>query len=116
MKEPGLYPIIPKTTKAVVFLDKGRPNPVLKITREFFLLTPAFGMTAHASQGQTFGAGAVVDLRIGGSSSAMSSYVALTRVKAREDLFILRPFPRTPFIQGHTWIRAAVAKMAWRFH
>ena len=57
-------------------------------------------MTAHASQGQTFGDGAVVDLRIGGRSSAMSSYVALTRVKTREDSVILRPFPRTPFNQG----------------
>ena len=57
-------------------------------------------MTAHAAQGQTFGKGAIVDLNIGGSSSAMSSYVALTRVERRNDLLISRPFPRHLFSQG----------------
>ena len=59
-------------------------------------------MTAYASQGQTFVRGAVVDLKFGGCSSVMSSYVALTRVKSREDVFMLRPFPRQPFNQGQT--------------
>ena len=61
---------------------------------------PAFGMTAHSSQGQTFSNGAIVDLCIGGSSSIMSSYVALTRVERRDDLLILRPFPRELFAKG----------------
>ena len=43
-------------------------------------------MTAHAAQGQTFSKGAIVDLNIGGSRSAMSSYVALTRVERRSDV------------------------------
>ena len=57
-------------------------------------------MTAHAAQGQTFKNGVVVDLNIGGSSSTMSSYVALTRVEKREDLLIYRPFPLELFNRG----------------
>ena len=57
-------------------------------------------MTSHSSQGQTFSKGAAVDLCIGGSSSTMSSYVALTRVERRQDLLILRPFPLDLFTKG----------------
>ena len=63
-------------------------------------LMPAFAMTAHFSQGQTFSDGAVVDLRLGGSSTAMASYVASTRVKQRQDLIIYRPFPKELFQNG----------------
>ena len=82
--EPGVYPIVPM--KKDWYLDKGRLHPILQIKRRQLPLTPAFAMTAHAAQGQTFSKGAIVDLNIGGSSSAMSSYVALTRVERREDL------------------------------
>ena len=82
--EPGVYPIVPM--KKEWYLDTGRLHPVLQIKRQQLPLTPAFAMTAHAAQEQTFSKGAVVDLNIGGSSSAMSSYVALTRVVRREDL------------------------------
>ena len=58
-------------------------------------------MTAHAAQGQALSNGAIVDLNIGGSSSAMSSYVALTRVERRSDLLIYRPFSLHLFNQGH---------------
>ena len=75
------------------YLDKGRLHPMLKLTRQQLPLMPAFAMTAHAAQGQTFSKGAIVDLNIGGSFNAMSSYVALTRVERREDLIIFRPFP-----------------------
>ena len=57
-------------------------------------------MTVHSAQGQTFSNGAVEDLCIGGSSSTMSSYVALTRVERREDLLILRPFLLDIFSKG----------------
>ena len=57
-------------------------------------------MTAHAAQGPTFSKGAIVDLNIGGSSSAMSSYVVLIRVERRGDLLMFRPFPRHLFNQG----------------
>ena len=57
-------------------------------------------MTTHAAQGQTCDKGAIVDLKMGGSSSTMSSYVAITRVERRKDLSIYRPFPRELFAQG----------------
>ena len=59
-------------------------------------------MTAHAAQGQAFSNGAIVDLKIGGSSGAMSTFVALTRVERRIDLLIDRPFPVHLFNQGQT--------------
>jgi len=49
-------------------------------------------MTAHASQGKTLEA-AVVDLCIGEDSSALTGYVALSRVRRKEDIWIFRPFP-----------------------
>ena len=98
MSEPGLYPIVP--VKRDWYLDKGRLHPMLKMTRRQLPLMPAFAMTAHAAQGQTFSNGAIVDLRLGGSSSAMASYVAITRVERRDDLLIYRPFPRKLFENG----------------
>ena len=55
----GLYPITPST--GTWFLDKGRPHPVLRISRRQIPLTPAFAMTTHAARGQTCDKGAVVD-------------------------------------------------------
>ena len=98
LKEPGLYPITAK--RSVWFLDKGRKHPVLRIIRQQFPLAPAFATTSHAAQGQTFRHGAIVDLSIGGSTSPLSSYVALTRVRSRKDLLIYRPFDREPFTKG----------------
>ena len=98
LKDRGLYPIVPK--KRDWFLDKGRLHPMLRLTRTQLPLMPAFAMTAHAAQGQTFAKGAIVDLRLGGSSSAMASYVAITRVEKRQDLLIYRPFPRDLFTNG----------------
>ena len=95
---PGVYPIVP--VRRYWYLDKGRKYPVLKIRRRQLPLTPAFAMTAHAAQGQTFKNGVIVDLNIGGSSSTMSSYVALTRVERRDDLLIYRPFPLELFNKG----------------
>ena len=54
-------------------------------------------MAAHAAQGQTLEARAILNLKIVCSASAMSSYVALTRVKRREDLLMIRLFPQGPF-------------------
>ena len=59
-------------------------------------------MTSHAAQGQTFCQGAIVVLRIGGSSSTMSSYVAITRVEHRKYLLMFRPFLQELFNQGQT--------------
>ena len=98
IEKPGVYPIVP--IRKEWYLDKGRNYPVLKIRRRQLPLSPAFAMTAHAAQGQTFKNGVIVDLNIGGSSSTMSSCVALTRVEKREDLLIYRPFPLELFNRG----------------
>ena len=94
LKTPGLYPVTPQ--KKDWFVDKGRPYPRLKVKRRQFPLAPAFGVTAHSAQGQTFKQGVIVDLRIGGGTSPLSSYVALTRVRRREDMFIFRLVERAP--------------------
>ena len=56
-------------------------------------------MTAHAAQGQTLPA-AIIDLQLGRGVSVIASYVALTRVRCREDLLIYRPFEHDIFTQG----------------
>lgn len=86
--------------KSLVYILSLRRHPVLKINRRQLPLAPAFAITAHAAQGQTLKQGAIVDLRIGGSSSPMSSYVALTRVQRRQDLLIYRPFDIHKFNVG----------------
>ena len=72
---------------------------MLKISREQLPITPAFAITAHGSQGQTLQA-AIVDLQIGRGTNPISSYVAMTRVRSREDLLIYRQFDRSLFTQG----------------
>ena len=112
---PGVYLVVP--VKRDWFLDKGRLHLQLKIGRRQFPLMPAFAMTAHASQGQTFSRGAIVDLTIGGNASTMSCYVALTRVERREDLLIVRPFPKELFDKGQTpGVRTSIASLARRRH
>ena len=98
LEERGLYPIVPKTS--AWFLDKGRMHPVLKIKRRQLPLAPAFAMTSHAAQGQTFKKGAIVDLCIGKGTNPLGSYVACTRVTHRRHLLIYRPFERELFAQG----------------
>ena len=93
----GLYPITPKRSKW--FLDKGRKHPVLKISRQQIPLAPAWAITAHAAQGQTLAA-AIVDMQIGRGTSPIASYVAMTRVRCRDDLLIYRPFDRSLFTRG----------------
>lgn len=90
----GVYPVQPKKKRWA--LDKNRPMPRLKIDRCQLPLSPAFAMTAHASQGQTLEA-AIVDVCIGKEANPVTSYVALTRVKSRKDMLIYRPFPREIF-------------------
>jgi hypothetical protein len=83
LNEPGLYPIRPWTR--AWYLDKNRRNPGLKISRYQLPIALAFAMTAHAAQGQTLEA-AIIDLQLGRGVSSISSYVAVTRVRARTTL------------------------------
>ena len=80
--------------------NKGRTYRVLRINRRQLPLTPAWAMTSFAAQGQTFSQSAIVDLKIGGSSSIMSSYVAITRVENRNDFLMFRSFPLELFTKG----------------
>ena len=59
--DPGVYPIVP--IRSEWFLDKGRAHPMLSVKRQQLPLSPAFAITAHASQGQTLKA-AIVDMPV----------------------------------------------------
>ena len=98
LPEKGLYPIVCK--KGTWFLDRGRANPRLRITRSQLPLAPAFALTSHAAQGQTLTGGAIVDLCTGAGSNPLGSYVAMTRVTRREYLLIYRPFSRDVLTKG----------------
>ena len=94
---PGVYPVRPWTR--AWFLDQHRTHPVLSVKRFQVPLAPAYAMTAHAAQGRTLEA-AIIDLRLGRGVSAIASYVAMTRVRRKEDLLIYRAFEREVFMQG----------------
>ena len=72
---------------------------MLAVVREQLPLAPYFAITAHAAQGQTLQA-AIVDLQIGRGVSIVASYIALTRVRSREDIIIYRAFDRDLFAAG----------------
>ena len=98
--EPGIYPIQPKT--ADWHLDRNRgegKKKLLKVTRVQLPLAPAYGMTAHSSQGKTLRA-ALVDLQIDRRVNQSYGAVATTRVRSREDILILRPFPISLYQRG----------------
>jgi len=97
--QQGLYPIRPVARPW--YLDQHRPVPKLKVTRRQFPLIPAFAMTAHAAQGKTLEK-AIVDLCIGEDASALTGYVALSRVRDKESIWIFRPFPLSVFQQSQT--------------
>ena len=108
-EENGVYPITP--VKKDGFLDSRRKFNKLKIKRRQLPLAPAFALTAHAAQGQTFSGGAIVDLCIGAGANPLTSYVALTRVKKLEDLLIYRPFDADRFQRGDSMGRQLLLRV-----
>ena len=88
-----------KSRQQTWFLDAYRKKPLLAIHRIQIQLAAAFGSTAHAGQGQTLGA-VIADLQEGRGVSTLASYVAITRVRTRDDLLIFRPFPRSLYCKG----------------
>ena len=94
---PGIYPIYP--VKREWYLDAKRKRSLLKITRKQLPLTPAYAMTAHASQGKTLRA-VLLDLNVDKRVDATFGTVAASRVRSREDVLILRPFPLWLFNRG----------------
>ena len=97
LEEPGLYPVVPKTKSW--YLDKGRKVKTLKVVRTQLPLAPAFSMTAHSSQGKTLRA-VLLDLHVDKRVNPTIGTVATTRVRSREDVLILRPFPKFLFQRG----------------
>ena len=96
-EEPGIYPIIPK--KNQWHLDKGRKTKILKVMRTQLPLTPAYAMTAHSSQGKTLRA-VLLDLNVDKRVDPTIGTVAATRVRSREDVLIMRPFPLFLYTRG----------------
>ena len=94
VKEKGVHPIIPVKSRSA--LDRHGLCSRLTIVRRQLPLAQAFAMIAHVSQGQTLEA-AVFDVCISSESSQITSYVALSRVRDRKDLLILRPLQRSGF-------------------
>ena len=111
--EIGVYPIVPQ--RKPWFLDSKRKHPCLKISRIQLPLLPAFAITAHQAQGQTIEEGVIADLSYGTVSNALTAYIAITRVKSREDLLILRPFEAAAFQQGDTSFRNLLLQH-WQRH
>ena len=95
------------------FLDRGRKNPRLRITRLQFPLAPSFAITAHVAQGQTLRDGVIADFNIGPAASVFTTYVAATRVTGRDKLLIMRPFPAEPFQKGNSVGRELLLRV-WR--
>ena len=108
--DPGVYPIAPR--RATWYLDEGRKAKTLSVRRTQLPLLPAFAMTAHAAQGQTLQEGVIADLVVE-HGSALTAYIAITRVKTRADLLILRPFDKAFYQQGESSSRTLLLRH-WR--
>ena len=109
----GVYPITPQ--RRTWFLDEGRKHPCLAVTRKQLPLLPAFAMTAHQAQGQTLETGVIADLNYKAISGALTAYIAMTRVRHRKDLLILRAFEAELFQQGDQSFRKLLLRH-WRSH
>ena len=96
--DSNVYPVA--TCKRVWFLDRQRRSPQLRVWRTQFPLAPAFAITAHVAQGQTIPEGVLTDLCVGFGGNPFTAYVAFTRVRGRDHLFIYRAFDAAPFQQG----------------
>ena len=91
--EPGVYPITPVGADWYLDRNKGEgKKKALKVRRTQLPLAPAYGMTAHYSQGKTLQA-ALVDLHVDPRVNQSYGAVATTRVRSREDILIMRDFP-----------------------
>ncbi|CAJ1392804.1 unnamed protein product [Effrenium voratum] len=75
------------------------PKPVLRISRTQIPLVPAYAITVHGSQGKTLPA-AMADFNVDRWTDITFGTVAGSRVRSREDIHILRPFPLWLFQRG----------------
>eukprot|EP00662_Eupelagonemidae_sp_cell21_P057382 gene57382-biopygen58260 len=74
--------------------EAGAARTATGIRRLQLPLVPDYGSTAHLAQGSTMPT-ALVELNMPSSGDATAAYVALSRVRRREDLYILRDFDST---------------------
>eukprot|EP00660_Eupelagonema_oceanica_P019554 gene19554-biopygen35577 len=79
----------------------GAAGTATSVRRNQIPLLPDFGCTAHLCQGTTMSS-ALVDLNIPPGGDTTASYVALSRVRKRDDLFILRDFTAEQLRRGGT--------------
>ena len=95
--EDGVYPIYPIVR--TWYLDKARKTSLLGVARRQLPLIPGFAMTAHCSQGKTLLA-ALLDLNVEARVDKSFGVVGASRVRHRDDVLILRPFPLWLFQRG----------------
>ena len=96
LTEKNVFPV--GVARKPWYLDAGRANPQLKVTRGQFPLAPDFAGTTHALQGYTAEHGAIVDVQ--GNADPIAVYVGMTRCRSRQKLLIYRPFPLAPLQAG----------------
>ena len=97
LTEKNVFPV--GVARKPWYLDAGRANPQLKVTRGQFPLAPGFAGTTHALQGYTAEHGAIVDVQ--GNADPIAVYVG----RSRQKLLIYRPFPLAPLQAGLPWGR-----------
>ena len=101
LTEKNVFPV--GVARKPWYLDAGRANPQLRVTRSQFPLAPDFAGTTHALQGYTAEHGAIVDVQ--GNADPIAVYVGMTRCRSRQKLLIYRPFPLAPLQAGLPWGR-----------
>ena len=79
------------------FLDAGRANPQLKVTRYQFPIAPDFADTFYGAQGSTIEPGVIVDMA---GADPIAAYIGMTRCRTRQKILIYRPFPLAHFQEG----------------
>ena len=92
--EPGMYPI--QVWKSDWHVDQKQRFPKLRVIRRQLPFCPAFAGTANFAQGQNLGK-VFADVSIADGTSGQTCCVALSRVSTREDIYLLRAFPRAMF-------------------
>ena len=93
--EENVFPV--SVQSGLWFLDAGRANPQLKVTRYQFPIAPDFPDTFYGAQGSTIEPGVIVDM-IG--ADPIAAYIGMTRCRTRQKILIYRPFPLAPFQEG----------------
>ena len=75
-------------------------------------LAPAYATTVHSSQGKTLPAAVLLDLQVDKAVDPTIGTVATARVRSREDVLIMRPFPKFLSV-GEQTCRSQYCKRKW---